>query len=126
MIKKFAIGDYFTLLLLNIDSLATTSLVQPDAWIDKAMHMGRIGMFNIIRWKWERWNLKTDGNFRQNLKERGVDGSGALPNYYYRDDGLLLWDAIHKYVTTVINSVYGECGFIAAQTRRRNAFCFKC
>ena len=72
------------------------------------MHMGRIGMFNIIRWKWDRWDLKKDGNLKTNLQERGVDAPGALPNYHYRDDAILLWDAIHKYVSAVVNSVYGE------------------
>uniref|UniRef100_A0AAR2LSE0 Lipoxygenase domain-containing protein n=1 Tax=Pygocentrus nattereri TaxID=42514 RepID=A0AAR2LSE0_PYGNA len=29
-----------------------------------------------------------------NIKERGLEN---IPNYYYRDDGLKLWDIIHKY-----------------------------
>jgi arachidonate 5-lipoxygenase len=36
------------------------------------------------------------------LKERGVDDKNSLPGYYFRDDGLKLWEIIKKYVRTVI------------------------
>ena len=34
-------------------------------------------------------------NIKQNTKERGVDDPTLLPNYCYRDDGMLIWNAIH-------------------------------
>lgn len=37
------------------------------------------------------------------LESRGVLD---LPNYYYRDDALLLWNALKKYITEVINIKY--------------------
>ena len=44
-------------------------------------------------------------NIEQDLERRGVADSKKLPNYWYRDDGLLLWGAIHRYVTK-LTAVY--------------------
>lgn len=93
---------------LRLFSGAIRSLVSTDGWIEKTMSIGRVGMFNIIRLKWAEWNLQEDGNFVKNLKRRGVDDVSALPNYHYRDDGLLIWRAIENYVRKVVNTVYGE------------------
>uniref|UniRef100_A0A8C9ZDH5 Uncharacterized protein n=1 Tax=Sander lucioperca TaxID=283035 RepID=A0A8C9ZDH5_SANLU len=37
------------------------------------------------------------------IVERGVE---ALPNFYYRDDGLKLWDIIHRFVEGVLSFYY--------------------
>lgn len=37
------------------------------------------------------------------IKDRGVE---SLPNYYYRDDGLRLWDVIHRFVKGVLSYYY--------------------
>ncbi|MFK0730993.1 MAG: lipoxygenase family protein [Gloeotrichia echinulata GP01] len=37
-------------------------------------------------------------SFPETLKNRGVDDTSNLPNYPYRDDGKLLWDAIKNWV----------------------------
>lgn len=40
------------------------------------------------------------------LQLRGVDDTKLLPVYPYRDDGLLLWDAIHQWVTEYLQLYY--------------------
>jgi len=55
--------------------------------VDTAMNIGRTGMFNIIKANWKDWKLETNGNLPANLKIRGVE---EIPNYFYRDDALLL------------------------------------
>lgn len=40
------------------------------------------------------------------LKERDVADTDALPNYPYRDDALLFWDAIHQWATDYIGIYY--------------------
>lgn len=37
------------------------------------------------------------------IKERGVE---SVPNYFYRDDGLKLWDIIHKFVNGLLCHYY--------------------
>ena len=87
---------------------AINKLVSPGGWVDTAMQIGRDGMFNIVKHHWKDWSAKENGNFVNDLKNRGVDDTEALPNYHYRDDALLLWNAIHKYVGNVVSVVYGE------------------
>ncbi|MEH1839617.1 MAG: lipoxygenase family protein [Nostoc sp.] len=40
------------------------------------------------------------------LASRGVDNTFELPEYPYRDDGLLIWNAIHKWVRAYLSSYY--------------------
>ncbi|KAF6030369.1 ALOX5 [Bugula neritina] len=91
------------LFIMNINSLAVEALVSVGGWVDTAMNIGRTGMFNIIKANWKDWKLETNGNLPANLKIRGVE---EIPNYFYRDDALLLWNAINKYVAEVVNQVY--------------------
>ena len=44
-------------------------------------------------------------NIVKDLEIRGVSNAKKLPNYWYRDDALALWGAIHKYVTK-LTAVY--------------------
>ena len=45
-------------------------------------------------------------NIKRNLEERGVDNPDKLPNYFYRDDGVRLWDAIEAYVRSILDLFY--------------------
>ncbi len=40
------------------------------------------------------------------LKQRGVDDPNLLPVYPYRDDALLIWNAIHQWVSDYLNLYY--------------------
>lgn len=42
------------------------------------------------------------------LKARGVDDPQLLPNYPYRDDALLLWDAIRRWVSDYVALYYAS------------------
>jgi arachidonate 15-lipoxygenase len=42
----------------------------------------------------------------QQLKQRGVDDVNALPVYPYRDDALLIWEAIHRWVSNYLGLYY--------------------
>ncbi|HEY9641694.1 MAG TPA: lipoxygenase family protein, partial [Coleofasciculaceae cyanobacterium] len=44
--------------------------------------------------------------FPRRLQERGVDDVSALPVYPYRDDGLLIWAAIHDWVQAYLRLYY--------------------
>ncbi|KAI4892219.1 hypothetical protein NFI96_028483 [Prochilodus magdalenae] len=40
-----------------------------------------------------------------NIKERGMED---IPNYYYRDDGLKMWDIIYKFVFGLVSHYYSD------------------
>ncbi|HEX8150565.1 MAG TPA: lipoxygenase family protein [Pyrinomonadaceae bacterium] len=48
----------------------------------------------------------TDNMLRNQLRRRGVDDPQLLPNYPYRDDALLVWEAIHRWVSDYLRIYY--------------------
>jgi arachidonate 15-lipoxygenase len=47
-----------------------------------------------------------DVMFPKTLRSHGVGDSAQLPDYPYRDDGLLIWDAIHTWVGAYLSIYY--------------------
>ena len=45
-------------------------------------------------------------NIVKSCKDRGVDNTDKLPGYYYRDDGIKVWNAIKKFVGTILDLYY--------------------
>jgi arachidonate 15-lipoxygenase len=50
------------------------------------------------------------------LKERGVDDPAVLPVYPYRDDALLVWNAIHQWVSDYLSLYYASDEAIQGDT----------
>lgn len=48
----------------------------------------------------------TENMLPNNLRRRGVDDPNLLPNYPYRDDALLIWNAIHEWVSGYLRLYY--------------------
>ncbi len=47
-----------------------------------------------------------DSMLPKTLESRGVNDVNKLPDYPYRDDGLLIWDAIHQWVSNYLSLYY--------------------
>ena len=47
-----------------------------------------------------------DVMFPKTLANRGVNSAAQLPDYPYRDDGLLIWNAIHTWVRAYLSNYY--------------------
>ncbi|MBC7880050.1 MAG: lipoxygenase [Anaerolineae bacterium] len=54
---------------------------------------------------YESWNIQ-EFAFPTDIQNRGVDDVNKLPHYPFRDDGQLLWEAIHKYVKEYLSIYY--------------------
>ncbi|RUT00759.1 hypothetical protein DSM106972_071680 [Dulcicalothrix desertica PCC 7102] len=54
----------------------------------------------------EYFNNFSDFAFPADLRKRGVDNSYTLPDFPYRDDGLLVWNALEDYVSKYIQIYY--------------------
>lgn len=79
----------------------------PGGYVDQHRQFGIAGLYNIVRTTYTHWKITEHGNLVKDLKMRGLDDVNALPGFYYRDDALLLWNAMDKYISSVVNQVYG-------------------
>ncbi|XP_046342930.1 polyunsaturated fatty acid 5-lipoxygenase-like [Haliotis rufescens] len=94
------------LYIIAINSRAVEKLLAQDGWIQNTMTVGRNGVINLVKLGVSQWRLDVDGTLPEDLKRRGVYDKEVLPNFHYRDDGLLLYNAINTYVTKYVNLYY--------------------
>ena len=59
-------------------------------------------------------------NIKENTKKRGVDDPNLLPGYHFRDDGILVWNAIESYVTEIIDIFYKSDADVKEDTEVQN------
>ena len=90
---------------MAINSRARARLINEGGSIDKIFGIGGAGKAELFRRVGKQYNVHIS-NIKRNVKERGVDDPGQLPNYYYRDNGLKLWDALEEYAGGIINEFY--------------------
>lgn len=92
--------------LLAINTRGNEVLLSKGAAIDNLMAPTREASLELIN----RAYRATDFGLAAlpaNLRRRGVEGSD-LPDYPYRDDALLLWEAIARYVTRFLARAYPD------------------
>ncbi|XP_071803307.1 allene oxide synthase-lipoxygenase protein-like [Asterias amurensis] len=101
------------LYLMAIDSLALVSLINPGGSVDENMNIGQVGFISITERVFPTWRLNVEGSLPADLRNRGVEDPDVLPNYYYRDDAILLYEAIMEYVEYVVNKRYHSAELLA-------------
>lgn len=85
-------------------------LLGPNGFFERCFSAGWTGIAELIRrgdraWRYERMVLPRE------LTSRGVMDLAAYP---YRDDGLLLWGALQRYVGAVVGAWFGDDTAVAA------------
>lgn len=95
---------------LKINAAARTNLMAPGTVVPKVMSMGYNGMVELLTRGWKNFSFDVY-NVPAEVKKRRVDDAKLLPGYYFRDDGVQVWEAIHRYVSRVIDHFYpgGDC-----------------
>ncbi|KAL6485590.1 hypothetical protein MHYP_G00049820 [Metynnis hypsauchen] len=89
---------------LHINIMARIRLISVDGIFSKFTATGYDTMMTF---------LKTAGSsltysslcIPDDIKQRGLE---KIPNYYYRDDGLELWDIIYKFVSGFVSHYYSD------------------
>ena len=90
---------------MSINSAARATLINRDGIIARNFAIGSDGMEELFKRASTVHRVQLT-NIKQNLKERGVDNRDELPGYYYRDDGIVIWDAIEEYVREILSLFY--------------------
>lgn len=89
---------------LQINLLARQKLISEDGYFTKFSAAGGEGMITILQRSLSSITY-TSLCIPDDIKERGVE---SVPNYFYRDDGLKLWDIIYRFVKGVLTHYYKD------------------
>ena len=90
---------------IGINSSARKKLISRGGILDHVFSIGGKGKDMLFQRVCKIYDVQ-GANIKENTKKRGVDDKDLLPNYYYRDDGILIWDAIESYVREIIGIFY--------------------
>ncbi|MCF2150683.1 hypothetical protein IQ276_030525 [Desmonostoc muscorum LEGE 12446] len=110
---------------LPINNMARNVFLGRGGLFDNIGSLGYTGSNELLNrgYNGQKTENQTKGlNFYQlalpyDLREREVDD---LPNYYYRDDALLIWNAIKNYVDDVLRSHYKNDAEITRDRQLQN------
>ena len=84
---------------IAINSAARQNLINSSGIIDQTFSIGGKGKEMLMQRACKVYDVQ-DANIKENVKKRGVHNPTFLPNYYFRDDGILIWNAIESYDLT--------------------------
>ncbi|XP_077057702.1 polyunsaturated fatty acid 5-lipoxygenase-like [Siphateles boraxobius] len=85
-----------------INALAREKLISEDGIFSKISSLNGEGMSALIKSTMETLSYESLC-FPETIDARGMKDA---PKYYYRDDGMKIWDAIHNYVSAVVKIYY--------------------
>ncbi len=90
---------------IELNSEARSKMIAPGGPIDEAIAIGAEGSLTLIGQEYGHWSF-ADYDPYVDMERRGVLNAEILPDYYYRDDALRFYDAIRKYVESVLRYYY--------------------
>ncbi|XP_071956418.1 allene oxide synthase-lipoxygenase protein-like [Antedon mediterranea] len=92
--------------VMAINHRGLGKLLAKGGAFDVLFSMGLKGTFALIANAFKTWSFTNNGILPANLKHRRLDDPEVLTKYYYREDGLKVWDAIRNYVDTIVKEYY--------------------
>jgi len=94
---------------LFINDSAVTGLVNPGGTVDQvAAGTLKSSILLSVNGAKDYPYSFNESSLPKVLKARGVDDPKSLPNYPYRDDGLLIWNAIYEWVAGYLTLFYAD------------------
>ncbi|MBD2741443.1 SRPBCC family protein [Coleofasciculus sp. FACHB-1120] len=101
---------------IGINYLARQTLVSYVApFTNNTFATGTGGGLHLFLKAWKQWDFFRM-SFPQELLSRGFDeqGSDGVEDFYYREDGFKIWNAIREYVSNIVAAVYKDDAAVAA------------
>ena len=80
-------------------------LVNPSGFVEQLMAGTLDESMTVIKNAYKGWSV-TENAFPAEIKNRNLADKEILPHFPYRDDGLLLWEAIEQFVTQYVRLYY--------------------
>jgi arachidonate 15-lipoxygenase len=94
---------------LFINDTAVTSLIDSEGTVDKVLAGTLASSLKLTVKSTREFPFSFNESFLPaTLEKRGVNNPKTLPDYPYRDDALLLWDAIHEWVSSYLRIFYSQ------------------
>ncbi|BCL38283.1 lipoxygenase family protein [Nostoc sp. MS1] len=90
---------------LAINDAAQRILIAPGGGVDRLLS-STIDNARVLAVRGLQSYSFNNAMLPKQLKQRGVDDPNLLPVYPYRDDGLLIWNAIHQWVSDYLKLYY--------------------
>ncbi|XP_077057650.1 polyunsaturated fatty acid 5-lipoxygenase-like isoform X2 [Siphateles boraxobius] len=87
---------------IAINVAARKSLISEDGVITQISSLNGDGIAEVIKIGMETLTYESLC-FPEAIEARGMNNA---PKYYYRDDGMMIWDAIHNFVSAVVEIYY--------------------
>ena len=94
---------------MAINTKGRQRLMNDGGTVDKIFSIGGEGRRQLMYRGGMAYNIHWT-NIKRSVQERGVNDPNLLPGYYYRDDGLMIWNAIEGYVSDILNGFYTNDG----------------
>ncbi|XP_071947769.1 polyunsaturated fatty acid 5-lipoxygenase-like [Antedon mediterranea] len=95
--------------VMAINDFGFERLLMEGGAFDRLFKMGLKGSIQLMKGHFQNnWRFDRDSMYPEQIKSRGLENPKILPKYYYRDDALLYWEAIMKYVGAIVNAHYDE------------------
>jgi len=104
---------------MAINDSARGVMLAPRGPIDKTISLGAAGSIELLKREYADWDFSFC-DLPIMLERRGVIDKKKTPLYWYRDDGLLIWDAIAKYAKSAVEYWYEDDAAIAADAELRS------
>ena len=92
--------------LIQINFDLREQVFKPSGLIEKLLCIGDYHE-SLLQKFYNRFSLNSL-HFPNDLSSRGVNDANKLRNYFFRDDGLKLWDAIYKLVCSLLGLYYHD------------------
>ncbi|CAN9510321.1 unnamed protein product [Ophioblennius macclurei] len=93
---------------LQINHLARLLLISKNGVFTQFAASGGEGMFTLLKRSLASMTY-TSLCIPDDIAERGLE---SVPNFYYRDDGLRVWEIIHRFVQGVLGHYYKDDGAV--------------
>ncbi len=90
------------LFMLTNNRLGQQALINPGGAVDRLLAGNLAESMELVKDAYAGWNIN-DFALPKEIANRGMN---EIPHYPYRDDGMLVWAAIHTFVSDYLNHFY--------------------